>query len=164
MEVKVGPRGVLRIDDARITFRNFAGRPDMYNREGDRNFAWVIPDRELADKLAADGWNVKIKPPRNEGDDEFIYMNVKVRFNDRGPEVYLRSGNNTRELTEESVGLLDSADILRVDMDIRPYDWTNARGESGRSAYLNGIWVEQDRSRFADRFAEEEFPGEDTPW
>ena len=163
MEVKIGPRGILQIDGARITFRNFAGKPGTYNREGDRSFAWVIPDRELADKLVADGWNVKVKPPRNEGDDEFIYMNVKVRFNDRGPKVYLTSGNNMRTLSEETVGLLDNVDIVNVDMDIRPYDWENAMGQSGRSAYLQSIHVTQDLDRFAERFAEEEYP-EETPW
>mgnify|MGYP001509972592 FL=1 len=67
MEITFAPRGILQIDDARIIHRNFAGRGDKYTREGDRNFSLVVPDQELADRLIADGWNVKIKPPREDG-------------------------------------------------------------------------------------------------
>ena len=89
MELTFAPRGILQIDDARIIFRNFEGRGDKFNREGDRNFALVIPNREMADALIDDknrlgvGWNVKIREPRGGGGDEFSYMPVKIRFNDR---------------------------------------------------------------------------------
>ena len=42
---------MLQIDDARIIFRNFEGREDKYDRKGDRNFALVIPNQEIADQL-----------------------------------------------------------------------------------------------------------------
>jgi hypothetical protein len=62
------PRDIIQIDDAKIIFRNFAGRGDKFNREGDRNFAVMIPDEDMANELADRGWNVKIKPPREDGD------------------------------------------------------------------------------------------------
>lgn len=153
MRITYAPRDILQIDDARIIYRNFAGRGDKYNREGDRNFAVVIPDEDMANDLTKLGWNVKIKPPREDGDTPFMFLPVKVKFNDRGPNVYLKTGNVQNRLDEESVGLLDNIDIISVDLDIRPYDWVVQEGtpneKSGRSAYLQSIRVIQDVDRFA---------------
>ena len=159
MKISFGPKGILQIDEARIIYRNFSGAPSKFNREGDRNFAVVINDEEIKDALIEEGWNVKIKAPREEGDDPFMYLPVKVKFNERGPKVYLKSGKATNRLDEESVDCLDHVDIVSVDMDIRPYDW-EVQGKTGRTAYLQSIWVTQEVDRFADRFAEEEYPEE----
>lgn len=159
MRVTYAPRDILQIDDARIIYRNFAGRGDKYNREGDRNFAVLIPDEKLADELVDRGWNVKIKPPREDGDTPFMFLPVKVKFNDRGPNVYLKTGDAQNRLDEESVSILDNIDIISVDLDIRPYDWS-VNGKDGRTAYLQAIRVTQDVDRFADRYASEECPEE----
>ena len=148
MRITYAPRDILQIDDARIIYRNFAGRGDKYNREGDRNFAVVIPDEDMANDLTKLGWNVKIKPPRDDGDTPFMFLPVKVKFNDRGPNVYLKTGNVQNRLDEESVGLLDNIDIIGVDLDIRPFDW-DVNGKMGRTAYLQSIRVVQDVDRFA---------------
>lgn len=149
MRITYAPRDILQIDDARIIYRNFAGRGDKYNREGDRNFAVVIPDEEIANELTDRGWNVKIKPPREDGDTPFMFLPVKVKFNDRGPNVYLKTGNNQNRLDEESIGLIDNIDIIGVDLDIRPYDW-EVNGKQGRTAYLQSMRVIQDADRFAE--------------
>ena len=159
MELTFAPRGILQIDDARIVFRNFRGEGGPYNREGDRNFALVIPTEEMADELVAEGWNVKKKDPREEGDDPFIFLPVKIKFNDRGPHVYLKTGDVSNKLDEESVGCLDDIDIRSVSMDIRPYDWA-VNGKTGRTAYLQSMEVVQEIDRFAARYAEEEYPEE----
>ena len=155
MNVTFEKRGILMIDDARIVYRNFAGAGSRYNREGDRNFAVVIPDQEIADALIENGWNVKVKPPREEGDTPFMYMPVKVKFNDRGPNVYLVTGKRMNKLDEESVSCLDDVDILSVDMDLRPYDW-EVNGRNGRTAYLQSIKVTQRIDRFAAESEESE--------
>lgn len=157
MHITFAPKGILQIDEARITFRNFAGRADKYNREGDRNFAIVINDPDTADALIERGWNVKIKPPREEGDSPFMYLPVKIKFSDRGPSVYLKSGRAMRKLDEESIDCLDVIDIMSVDLDVRPYDW-EVNGKEGRTAYLQSIHVTQEVDRFAERYAEEEYP------
>jgi hypothetical protein len=157
MELKFGPNGILMIDDAVITHKNFSGRGDKYNREGDRNFSLVITSQEVADALLNDvnehgvGWNVKIKPPRDEDAAPFMFLPVKVKFNDRGPKVYLITGNRKNELDEDSVGILDDVDIESVDLDIRPYDGIMS-GKPFRSAYLQGIHVVQKIDRFAARY------------
>ena len=150
MEITFAPKDILQIDDARIVYRNFSGTGSKFNREGDRNFAVVIPDQDIADELVNRGWNVKIKPPRDEDDTPFMFLPVKIKFNERGPKVYLQSGDKTVELDEESVDCLDDVDILCVDLDIRPYDW-EVNGKQGRTAYLQSIHVVQEIDRFAAR-------------
>jgi hypothetical protein len=153
MNITFAPKGILQIDDARIVYRNFSGIGSKYNREGDRNFAVVIDNQEAADALLDEGWNVKIKPPRDEDEDPFMYLPVKVKFNDRGPNVYLKSGARQVRLDEESISCLDDIDIIGVDLDVRPYDW-EVNGKTGRTAYLQSIRVTQDLDRFA---TEEEY-------
>ena len=158
MEITFAPSDILQIDDAVLIYRNFEGREDTYNREGDRNFAVRIFSEELADELVARGWNVKIKPPRNADEEPFMFLPVKVKFNSRGPAAYLKA-NRPRpiKLDEESIGMLDHIDILSADLDIRPHDW-EVNGKTGRKAYLQSIHVTQRIDRFAERYAEEEYP------
>ena len=156
MFITFAPKGILQIDDARIIFRNFSGEPSKFNRAGDRNFAVVIPEQDITDARINDGWNVKIKPPREEGDTPFMYLPVKVKFNDRGPNVQLKSGNSTVKLDDQSIRCLDDVDILSVDMDIRPYDW-EVNEKTGRTAYLQSMEVTQEVDRFAERREKETF-------
>ena len=156
MHLTFAPREILQIDEARIIYRNFSGVGSKFNREGDRNFAVVIPDQELADELVERGWNVKIKPPRDEDESPFMYLPVKVKFNDRGPNCYMVSRGNMVRLNEETIDTLDHIEIDFSDLDIRPFDW-EVNGKTGRTAYLQSIRVHQ---RINDRFAEEEYPEE----
>ena len=150
-------RGILQIEDARIIYRNFAGIGSKYNREGDRNFAVIIPNQEIADELIADGWAVKIKPPRDEDDSPFMYLPVKVKFNNRGPAAYVKSGNSVQRLNKDTIGMLDEIDIQSVDMDLRAYDW-EVNGKTGRSAYLQAINVIQNIDRFGAQYQAQELP------
>ena len=125
---------------------------DFYNLcadKGKRNFNWKIEGAELADRLVADGWNVKIKPPREEGDKPFMHLAVKVNFEGwNPPNIYLVSGNVTRKLDADTVGILDDFDIIKVNFDIRAYDYDTPRG-SGRAAYLHAMQVFQRVDRFS---------------
>ena len=159
MNITFAPRGILQIDDARIVYRNFAGIGSKFNREGDRNFAVIIEDQRDAEVLINEGWNVKIKPPRDEDDEPFMYLPVKIKFSDRGPSIYLKTGRNINRLDEHTIGCLDNLDIMGVDLDLRPYDW-DVNGKTGRTAYLQSIHVTQEVDRFAERYADEEYPAE----
>lgn len=154
MNITFKQRGVLEIDDARIIYRNFRGEASKFNRAGDRNFAILIQNEADAIALSEDGWNVKIKPPREEGDTPFMYLPVKVKFNDNGPIAYLKTGRALNKLDEDTIACLDDVDIESVDLDIRPYDW-EVNGKQGRSAYLQAIHVTQKVDRFAARYEEE---------
>lgn len=153
MDITFAPRDILQIDDAKIIYRNFSGAASKFNREGDRNFAVIIDDENVANTLIDTGWNVKIKPPRDEDDAPFMYLPVKVKFNERGPKAYLISGANRVALDEETISCLDDIDIMNVDLDIRPFDW-EVNGKTGRTAYLQSIEVTQEVDRFAARYSD----------
>lgn len=151
MNVTFAPRGILQIDDAKIIFRNFEGRGGKFNREGDRNFSLLIEDPNTADAMIERGWNVRIKPGRDEEDGPFMRLPIKIKFSDYGPKVYLWTGNRRNELDEESIACLDNIDIDTVNLDIRPYDW-EVNGRTGRTAYLQTIEVFQRVDRFQERY------------
>ena len=161
MELTINPKGVLQIDNARICYRNFSGEQTQYNREGNRNFALVIDDENIANVLIEAGWNVKIKAPREERDVPFMYLNVKVKFNGRGPSVNLVSGKRVRKLTEDTISILDRIDICNVDLDIAPSHYENISGRSGISAYLRSMEVTQELDRFEERYANRNDESED---
>ena len=156
MNVTFAPKGILQIDDIngrQIIFKNFEGRGDKYNREGDRNFSLRIDDPDTADALIKEGWNVRIKEGRDEEEGPFMRLPIKVKFTDYGPNVYLVTGNRRNELDAESIACLDNIEIESVDMDIRPYDW-DVNGRCGRTAYLQSMEVVQRIDRFAARYAD----------
>lgn len=155
MDVNFLERGYVEFKGANLIFKNFSGRGDKFNREGDRNFYIRINDPETADALIDAGWNVNIKKP-GDGDDVEAYMKlkVKIKFNHRGPSIYLESGSRVNQLDEDTVGCLDQIDILTVDLVIRPYDWETPAGLSGRTAYLQSMAVVQELDHYAERYAD----------
>lgn len=155
MHITFAPRNILQIDeiDGRdLLFRNFEGRGDKFNREGDRNFSLRLRDPDTADELVERGWNVKIKDGNSEDDGPFMRLPIKVKFGEYPPKVYLWTGNRRNELDEESVGILDQIEIESVNMDVSGYNW-NVNDRTGRTAYLQTIEVFQKVDRFQERYA-----------
>ena len=155
MHVTFAPKSILQIDDIdghQIIFKNFEGRGDKFNREGDRNFSLRIDDPDTADALIKEGWNVRIKEGRDGEEGPFMRLPIKVKFTNYGPNVYLRTGDRVNELDEEGIACLDNIDIDSVNMDIRPYDW-DVNGRTGRTAYLQSMEVVQRIDRFAAKYA-----------
>lgn len=127
------------LENVRIIFRNFAGEEKTFNPKGRRNFS-VVLDEVTAKKMETDGWNVKRKPPREEGDDELIHLPVTVHFGKRPPRLIMITSRGRTVLDEDTVDLLDWAEFEMVDIIIRPYDW-DVSGKQGRKAYLKTIYA-----------------------
>lgn len=140
------------IEDAHIMFRNFSGNQTQFNPAGRRNFCVELTP-ELADDLEADGWNIKRREPREEGDSEFCYIQVSVSFDNIQPNIWLVTSRNKTRLNSNTVGMLDYADIDRVDLVIRPYNW-EVSGRTGVKAYLKNMYVTIVEDEFDERYAD----------
>lgn len=127
------------IEDARIVFRNFAGNETPYNRAGARNFC-VLLDDDIAQALTDDGWNVKARKPREDGDLPQPYLQVAVGYKVKPPKVVLISSRGRTDLSEDQIEVLDWVDIKQADLIIRPYDW-EVNGKGGIKAYLKTLFI-----------------------
>lgn len=143
----------FQVDDAQLIFRNFAGKEGKYNREGDRNFS-VILDQESAERMAADGWNVKSLPPREEGDAETPYIQVGVGYKVRPPRIVLISSKGRTNLDEDGVEVLDWVSIGKVDLIARAYPWA-VGDKTGIKAYLQTMFVTIEEDELERRYAQE---------
>lgn len=144
------------VEDAHIMFRNFAGKETRFNQAGKRNFCVELTVAE-ADKLEAEGWNVKRREPREEGDPEFCYIQVSVNFDTIPPNIWLVTSHNKTRLDSQTVEILDYADIERVDLVVRPYNWeyngkTGTR--TGVKAYVKNMYVTIVEDEFDERYAD----------
>lgn len=129
----------LLMEGARIVFRNFAGKEGMYNKEGDRNFC-VLLDPDVAEQMDNDGWNIKTLKSREEGEPGTPYIQVNVGFKGRPPKVVMITSRGRTDLSEDSIELLDWAEIKNVDLIIRPYNW-EVNGNAGVKAYLKSLFM-----------------------
>lgn len=139
------------IEGARLVYRNFSGKETPFKAEGTRTFA-VVLDKETADKMATDGWNVKCKAAREDDEEEFCHIEVTVGYKIRPPKIVLITDNGRTNLTEETVGMLDWAHIRNVDLIAREYFW-EVGGKTGIKAYLQSMFVTIEEDALERKYA-----------
>lgn len=145
----------IKLEGARMIFKNFQGKKTDYNEEGNRNFG-VLLDDALAEELKQDGWNVKYRPARDDDPDrhEQAWLPVKVKFGQIPPIVILITSRGKMRLDEETIGQLDWSIFSKVDMIIRPYNYPAMRGRpAGVSAYLKALYVTVVEDDLAQKYA-----------
>jgi hypothetical protein len=130
----------LKLEGARLIFRNFGGEKKLYNEEGDRNFA-VALDEETALEYKAVGWPIVVREKMDDlGRSENLYhLPVKVRMDGKFPPklwVITKSKNSRTPLDADMLTILDYAEFDLVDLRIRPYNWGPIQGKFGTAAYL----------------------------
>ena len=140
----------VRIEDARITFRNFSGAEGKFNAKGNRNFGIFLPD-DVARSMEADGWSIKWLNAREDEAPQAL-INVKVTFGNYPPNIYLISDGVKSALTEANVNVLDYAEIATADIEIRPYSW-DVSGKTGVKAYLKTAYIVLVVDEFAKKYS-----------
>lgn len=157
----------ITIQEAKIVLRNFAGNPDKFTAQGDRNFC-VLLDPESADAMLADGWNVKFFKPKPDDDPNEppqAYLRVKVSYKVRTPVIVVITKNTAgklvrRNYNEDLVDLLDAVSIENVDLMISPYKW-EVNGNEGIKAYLDSMYITINQNELEQKYADVEFDGRD---
>lgn len=141
------------IEGAHLIWKNFSGEETQFNRAGNRNFNVIIDDPDFADELLRKGWNVREKQPRDEGDDPYFVLACAVSFRVRPPKIMIYTGHNRTELHEDTVGMLDYADIVNVDLELNGSHW-EVNGNSGIKAYVNELHVTIEEGAFDEKYAD----------
>lgn len=143
----------ISIEDAHLMFKNFVGEASKFNRAGDRNFCVEIDPAE-APRLQDDGWNIKVLKPRDDDEEPIFYLQCKLKYGGfKDPEVYMVSKGKPGKtlLDEDTIGLLQHADICNVDLIIRPYNY-DINGKTGVTAYVNKMYVTVELDEFASKY------------
>ena len=152
----------IEIEHAELIWRNFSGKANKFNAEGQRNFN-VIIDPDMYAILKTDGWNARMHQPREDQDPDtppLCTLQVKVSFGRRPPKIVLISGGKQTMLDESTVDMLDFIEIARnekgeslCDLVINPYNY-DVGGRQGVSGYLKAIYVTIAEDRFAAKYAD----------
>jgi len=150
----VSKRDEVVIEDANIYWLNFAGEKRRFNEKGERNFH-VDLEPDLAKKLFDTGFNIKWHEPREEGEDPVAHVEVKVQYDKgRPPNIVVVTGitGNRTRLNKETVEMLDSVDMLNVDLIFTPFPW-EVNGKTGIAAYLKTMFVTIDEDFLEQKYA-----------
>ena len=140
----------ITIEDARIGFRNFTGKEGQFNPQGNRNFC-IFLDKDLGEILLKDGWNVKYLQPRDPGDIPQAYLSVGVTYARYPPKITLITTHGKTILDDDTVNILDWAEIENVDLIVRPYNW-KVNEKTGVKAYLKTMYVTIKEDEFAQKY------------
>ena len=138
------------IENGRIGFRNFSGAAGKFNPAGRRNFCAFL-EEDVARNLEEDGWNIRRLQPKDDGDSPQAYIQVSVSYDNVPPKIVLISSKGKTVLDENSVNILDWAEIKEVDLIIRPYNWT-VSGKAGVKAYVKAMYVTIHEDEFESKY------------
>jgi len=133
----------VTLEDIRLIWKNFAGEKRLFNEQGKRNFSIPL-DEEIALQLREIGWNIKDNAHKvDKGQPLDYHIPVTVKMDARiPPRVFLivRSKNIRIPLDEDTIGLLDTAELDTVDVVLRPFNW-DVQGKQGVAAYLKLLYA-----------------------
>lgn len=155
----------LHLEDVKVIFRNFSGKPDKYGST--RRTVGIVLTEQIANDISPDGWYIRELKPRNEEENPKPWLKCFINY--RGeesldPKIFIIPSGKRKKtlLTEATVGMLDCAEIVRVDVIVSPYRYVSPDGVEKVSAYIKKMYVTVVQDAFEDRYdfddEEEELP------
>jgi hypothetical protein len=137
-------RDDLIIEHAEIGYSDFKGSRYgssfmiLMNR-GEITYKGIKGYKDIQE-LIKDGWPIKQSTREDQEDEYVMWVNVKFDVPDGmvPPVVYTETGKKKEKLDDETIGLLDNADILNVDVRITP---SVRRDGNGYTAYVKTMFV-----------------------
>ena len=131
------------------------GRGVWRNFEGSVGSFTVFLPEELFLALQEEGWYVKDRTAKyEEGDTRRFQLEVSYGYDMYPPRITMYAADGTSTLlNKESISLLQSADFEKVDLTIRPRNWSRD-GSSGVKAYVKemDVWVKAPARRVSASF------------
>lgn len=124
-------------------WRNFSGEKTEINKTGRRVFNIFLPE-PLAKELKEIGWNVKTHDPYRDDGDTTYTLEIEASYDTKDgrfpkPLVKLVAYDGAETLLdEETIGMLDRADIDEATVEFRPNNW-EVNGRWGCKAYLQEL-------------------------
>ena len=142
-----------------MDWKNFAGEKKNNSRYAPAhpNFCLYIPE-DLANELRDRNVTVKIKEPRNPGDEARYQINLKINMDYYiPPEVYIRKTGLEKEmLGKDDLYILDHKQITYGEM-LAKINY-NQQTENVGTLYVNLLGVKVRENPFDADWAEQEFP------
>lgn len=144
----------IELEDVQIkwAFSHFDGREDTFNAQGDHNFTMILPE-DVADKLKAEGWNVRDMKGYEEGDPDEHLLKAKISYKFEPPKIFLIKGQRKMRADQRDLADIRRDTCERIDVILTPSRWVNGQN-SGITAYVKELYAVVRESRFSERYAD----------
>lgn len=146
----------LELEDVQVKwpFSHFDGRKDTFNEEGDHNFTVVLPEDQARELMEIpNGWNIKERAGREEGDPPEFTLKIKISYKYEEPAIYFLKGNRRFRATEEDLVDIKRSTCERIDVICSPSRWVQP-DRTGVTAYVKEMYVKIRESRFAEMYSD----------
>ena len=148
------PNNVL-LENAEIWMatKNFSGRKNKFGN-ATPGFCVFLSDKQAA-QMDADGWNIKMAKPREEGDPPRPYIQVSISYSEEyprlNPRIWKVTSRNKMLMDAETLGSLDYDEFQKVDLVLRPYVWDTGMN-SGVKAYVKEMFITVEESLLESKY------------
>ena len=145
------PSSIYKLDGLTSVVEN---QEDEY---GNVRSVVTIDGKPIQEYMNEKGWNVKPTKPRDPEDPITYFVEINVAFNNENysdPDVRRYTNTSAVKLTGETVGILDSDEILKADLVIRPRYSLNDMGGTRIKGYLREGRFTVYESEIAQRYTD----------
>lgn len=139
------------------SYRNFDSAPKSWTPRGQKGpcqFAMALTEARVME-LEEMGVEINYTKPWPDAPDDWEptpFVTVHLRYDNYPPEVWKVTKSRRVELTEETVGLLNYAEIVTADLRFRVSHFQGARGE-GYKLYAQKLYVTVDEDQMDVKYA-----------